>query len=329
MTGLIPNTSYLFILVATNSDGTSHGLAYFFTTAQTSCASDRENITTDFQSVSKDRSTIAAQKLVVASDLASLVVSSTTIAQDQATIAQDEVTVITDEKSVAGATLTALISGTVTAVNNSVGQTVGGSGSSTATSLANSSSSSSSSSSSGSSTFIEIQNLGKLEVVANFAEADASKIAVGQTATVTLSALSSTAVSGVVTAVSPTSTVVSNVVTYPVTVSLTNPPSTVKQGMTSQVSIVVQTATNVLELPSAAITTLGNTSTVKVLDSSGKQITTSVTLGLVGSSYTEIVSGLSEGQEVVEPTAIVSGPTNTLRSTGGGFGGGGFPGGAP
>jgi putative ABC transport system ATP-binding protein len=142
-------------------------------------------------------------------------------------------------------------------------------------------------------------------VVANYAEADATKIAEGQPATITLSALSSTEVSGVVTAVSPTSSVVSNVVTYPVTVALTNPPSTVKEGMTAQVAVIVQTADNVLQLPSAAITTTGSISTVKVL-SKGVQTVTSVTLGLVGSSYTEIASGLHEGQTVVEPTASVS-----------------------
>ena len=168
-------------------------------------------------------------------------------------------------------------------------------------------------------------------MVANFAESDASKVAVGQPATVTLSALTDTEVSGVVTAVSPTSSVVSNVVTYPVTVVLTNPPSTVKQGMTAQVAVIVQTATNVLELPSAAITTTGSISTVKVIDASGTQQTTPVTLGLVGTSYTEIASGLTEGQKVVEPTASVS-ASSGASTLGGGFpggGGGGFGGGAP
>jgi macrolide-specific efflux system membrane fusion protein len=170
-----------------------------------------------------------------------------------------------------------------------------------------------------------------LEVVANFAESDASKIAVGQPATVTLSALTDTEVSGVVTAVSPTSSVVSNVVTYPVTVVLTDPPPTVKQGMTAQVAVIVQTATNALQLPSAAITTTGSVSTVKVLDADGTQKTTPVTLGLVGTTYTEISSGLSEGQKVVEPTASVSASSGSSPVSGGfpGGGGGGFGGGAP
>jgi macrolide-specific efflux system membrane fusion protein len=91
----------------------------------------------------------------------------------------------------------------------------------------------------------------------------------------------------------------------------------------------VQTASNVLQLPSAAITTTGSISTVKVL-TKGVQKVTTVTLGLVGSSYTQIVSGVTEGQTVVEPTATVSAATTTGSSGGpGGFGGGGFGGGAP
>jgi multidrug efflux pump subunit AcrA (membrane-fusion protein) len=169
--------------------------------------------------------------------------------------------------------------------------------------------------------------------VADYAEADATKIAVGQPATVTLAALPDTEVTGLVTAVSPTSTVVSNVVEYPVTIALESAPSDVKEGMTAEVAVIVQTASDVLQLPSAAITTTGATSTVKVL-SDGVQKTTPVTLGLVGSSYTEITSGLTEGQKVVEPTASVSASTTSGTSSpfsggGGGFGGGGFGGGAP
>jgi len=51
-------------------------------------------------------------------------------------------------------------------------------------------------------------------VVADFAEADAIKIEVHQTATITLASLPNAEVTGVVTAVAPVSTVVSNVVTY-------------------------------------------------------------------------------------------------------------------
>ena len=104
--------------------------------------------------------------------------------------------------------------------------------------------------------------------MAGFAEADATSIAVGQGATVTLAALPDTEVAGTVTAVSPTSTVVSNVVTYDVTIALIESPSTVKDGMTADVSIIVEIARNVLELPNAAITTVGTTSTVQLVQGS-------------------------------------------------------------
>jgi multidrug efflux pump subunit AcrA (membrane-fusion protein) len=172
---------------------------------------------------------------------------------------------------------------------------------------------------------VTIANLAKLEVVAGFAEADATKIKVGQPATVTLSALPNTSVAGTVTAVSPTPTVTSNVVTYDVTVRLISPPTSVRNGMTADVSVTVATKSNVLQLPSAAITTTGAASTVSVLQNS-KQTTARVTTGLVGSSTTEILSGIKAGDVIVEPTVSVSASTaSSSPSTS--LGGGGFPGG--
>ena len=81
------------------------------------------------------------------------------------------------------------------------------------------------------------------------------------------------------------------------------------------------------DVPSSAITTVGNLSTVVVLKD-GTQTTTRVVTGLVGTTYTQIVSGLSAGDVVVIPTA-----TTSSSSTSRGFpsltGGGGFGGGAP
>jgi macrolide-specific efflux system membrane fusion protein len=159
-------------------------------------------------------------------------------------------------------------------------------------------------------------------VIAGFAEADASKISVGQPATVTFDALSNVTVSGAVNAVSPTSTVVSNVVTYDVTISVTNPASTVKIGMTVQASVVVASASNVLEVPSSVITSLRGVPTV-TLYQNGTQIPGHrVTLGLQGDTQTQITGGLSAGEMVVEPTATVSSSTGTGTGTGSGGGAG-------
>jgi hypothetical protein len=330
--GLKATTSYVFRLVASNSEGTSYGLPQYLVTATGSCVTDRETITTDEQAVQNEKQTIQLQQASLVATKASQAIDTTTVTQDQQAVTEDQQTVTTDESALAGTTLTASISGTVTAVSGTVGETVSG-GSSSSTAASNSSAASAASSSSSSSSgFVTIDNLKDLEVVAGFAEADATKIAVGQPATVTLAALPSTELVGVVAAISPTSVVSSNVVTYDETIALKDPPATVLDGMTADVSVVVETATNTLEVPSAAVTTTGVSSTVTVLKNA-KDVTTPVTVGLVGNSTTQILSGVTAGEKLVEPTATVSSsgttgtttPTRTFGGGGGGFGGaGGF-----
>jgi len=342
VSGLKVDTSYVFRLVATSSLGTANGVVEAFTTAQSSCASDRTTITTDEQTVSHQKLTVSQQQQSIAATEAGNAVNSATVSQDQATVSQDQETVNQDNQSLSATTLIAPVDGTVTAVNGTVGETVsgsssasssngtgssgsGGSGSGSGAGAASSSSSSSASSSS-SSGFITIENVDKLDVVAAFPEADISNVKVGDTATISFPALTSTNVQGTVTSVSPTSTVSSNVVTYDVTVSLTDPASSVRLGMTANVDVITASATNVMVVPNSAVTTTGNTSTVTLL-AGGKQVTKQVVLGLVGSSETEIVSGLAVGDVVVESTASAAAGASTGASTPGAGGGALFRGG--
>jgi hypothetical protein len=157
-----------------------------------------------------------------------------------------------------------------------------------------------------------------MEVTADVAEADAASVKIGQVAAVTFSATSTT-VSGRVTAVALQGTTTSNVVEYPVTVALDSVPPTARPGASVSIVITTGSRSNVLALSSSAVTTLGNTHTVTVLRNGTKQVVP-VTIGLVGNSTTQIVSGLSEGDVVVIPT------TTTTSTTGGfpGLGGGGL-----
>jgi multidrug efflux pump subunit AcrA (membrane-fusion protein) len=232
-------------------------------------------------------------------------------------------------------TLTAPVAGVVTAVDGSVGSTVSGTGSTVSRGAAASSSSGSaaaglggngSSGSSGSSAFISLDSLSQLEVVSGFAEADATRLAAGDPATISFPALPDVEVAGRVVGVSSTSTVVSNVVTYDVTIALVNPPPEVKEGMTANIDVVVETRRNVLELPTAAITTNGTVSTVELLVK-GEPVVTRVQTGIVGNSTTEIVSGLRRGDVVVVPTVSVSAASTTPTGGGGAFFGGGLGGG--
>ena len=153
------------------------------------------------------------------------------------------------------------------------------------------------------------------------------KVATGQPATVTITALPGTQLTGTVVEVDPTATVVSNVVTYNALVAVAGPPATLKPGMTASVSVQVASHPNVLEVPTAAIQTQGGASFVNV-DVNGQPVQTPVTTGLQGDSTTEITSGLTAGQQLLVSTGTVTStvaPTGARTGTGGA--GGGFTGG--
>ncbi len=345
ISGLKAGTAYLFRLVATNRTGTSTGIGQVVDTAASSCVDDKTTISADEKAVQQQEAAVRSAQASLAQTKATIAASETpsasTIAQDEAAVSQAQATVTADQRALDQTTLRAPAAGTVTSVNGSVGDTVGGSGSTSGPSSATSTSGSATGQGAGgaaasstgasapastSSAFITIDSLNTLQVVSGFAEADAAKLAVGDPATVTFSALPNVSVAGKVVAISSTSTVVSNVVTYSTTISLVNPPSDVREGMTANVSAVVASRNNVLELPSAAITTTGPASTVELLQN-GKTTPTPVQVGVVGSTSTQIVSGLQSGDVVVVPTVSIATTTTPATGTGGGLAGGGFAGG--
>jgi len=170
------------------------------------------------------------------------------------------------------------------------------------------------------------------QVSASVAEADLPLLRLGQDATVTLSASGEPA-AGTVTQITPSGSGGSSggVVSYPILVSLPQPPPGTASGMSASVSVTIDEADSVLAVPAIAL--VGSASegySVRVLDSAGQPELVPVQVGLVTSSLAEIRSGLSEGQTVVTGTS--SSRTSTSGTGGGGFGvpgvgGGGFGGG--
>jgi hypothetical protein len=165
-------------------------------------------------------------------------------------------------------------------------------------------------------------------------ESDISKIKVGQSATVTLDALTGVELAAHVSAISILGTTSSGVVSYDVTLTLDQEDSQVKPGMSASASIITGQAQGIT-LPNSAVTGTGSVSSVNVLKS-GKTVSTPVVVGLRGTSSTQIVSGLSAGDQVVVTTtlpSLSSTASSTSSSTGGtlggrtGFGGGGLGGG--
>ena len=129
--------------------------------------------------------------------------------------------------------------------------------------------------------------------------------------------------------------------TYPVTISLSAVPAGIQVGMSANISVVIASAQGVLMVPNSAVSTIGSVSTVQV-KSGDKTSTVSVTIGIKGDADTQIISGLTAGQQVVLPTVSTTGSSSLFPaggipggagglarslSGGGGFGGGGGVGG--
>jgi macrolide-specific efflux system membrane fusion protein len=261
-------------------------------------------------------------------------VDSVAVAQAKAGVNQAALNVSDAQKALDATTLKAPAAGTISAVNFTVGQTVSGGGNSASSS--SSSSSNGSSSSSSSQAFATLLDLDNMVVEVGFPEADAGKVAAGQPVTLTIDSLPGERLTGTVSSIDTVSTVVSNVVTYNAVVAFDSSPSGVKPGMTANVSVISASRSNVVSVPSAAISTAGGISTVKVRTDGGDETRTVVT-GLKGDGTTEITSGLEAGEQVVMSVGVVTGSgsnsgTQNRTVTGGagaipGAGGGGFVGG--
>ena len=149
---------------------------------------------------------------------------------------------------------------------------------------------------------MKLQNVGQLHAEAMVSEADIASVVVGQLIDNTFDALGPfDHFTSKVLVVNPASTVVSGVVNYKVIGSLENIPN-IKPGMTVNMTIQVAEKTGVIVAPSSAIVNRDNKRFVKViLDSKNKTYEeVEVKTGLeADSGLTEIVSGLSEGQEIV------------------------------
>jgi macrolide-specific efflux system membrane fusion protein len=163
------------------------------------------------------------------------------------------------------------------------------------------------------------------EVTADVVESDISSVSLGQPAAVAVSSVGAD-IDGTVSAISPaasTSTSSSNggtsVVSYAVTVTLTDPPAALRSGMTADITITTASVSNVLTVPAAALTGTAGSYAVRVLGTDGMPQVRQVDVGLVTSTLAEIKSGLNAGDTVITGTANERASTTTT----GGFGPGG------
>ena len=138
----------------------------------------------------------------------------------------------------------------------------------------------------------------------NVDELDIGQVEVGQTALITVDALNDAQLTGVVARIAPVanSTPVggSTIVTYEVIINLDPTDLPLRSGMTATVAIVTDKAEDVIVIPNRVMHLDENTRSPyveKLVD--GVPTRVDIVLGLRNEQYSEVVSGLEEGDEVV------------------------------
>jgi HlyD family secretion protein len=162
-----------------------------------------------------------------------------------------------------------------------------------------------------------------MKVSISLNEVDATKIKVGDKATLTFDAILGLSMGGTVYEVDVLGTVSNGVVSYGVNISFDSTDDRIKAGMTTGVSMSTGSASDTLAISSAAISSSNGKSYVLVPTSNttAESTTDKTTLkevevqtGLSGDTLTEITSGLSEGDTYVSGTKTVTATKSTSGS---------------
>jgi multidrug efflux pump subunit AcrA (membrane-fusion protein) len=148
--------------------------------------------------------------------------------------------------------------------------------------------------------FVIIADMTHQYVTAEVNEADITKVAKGQSATVTFPATGQT-LNGTVDSVDEQETVVNNVVEYKVQIAV-DTTTPLRPGQSTSVQIVTANKTDALSVPSAAIIPVGSQNIV-ALRRDKQIVKVPVTVGLVGDATTEITGDLRPGDVVILPTS--------------------------
>ena len=153
------------------------------------------------------------------------------------------------------------------------------------------------------------QDLTKMQIDTNVAEADIGQVKVGQDVEFTVDAYSDITFKGKVWQVRNAPITVQNVVTYDVVIQVANPELQLKPGMTANVSVIISIKKDVLKIPNAALrfkpaekskaATQQKGAGVWILEQEKPKRVT-ISTGISDGNYSELVSGeIKDGQELI------------------------------
>lgn len=238
------------------------------------------------------------------------------------------------EKDLDDYRITSPISGTVITKNSKAGDTIDKTNSST--------------------TMMVVADISRLKFNLSIDELDVSKVSEGQEVSVTCDALPDENFTGYITKVSVEGTAQNGVTTYSAEVVI-DEPGNLRPSMNIDASIIVDSARDVLTVPTEDIKTAGDKSYVFVKDGESKANhstkpskssdkdtensdkpaghdmtpqapdgykTVEIVKGISSDEVTEVISGLSEGQEIYRQSVSSDSSSNDMMGMHGGMGGG-------
>ncbi len=166
----------------------------------------------------------------------------------------------------------------------------------------------------GGTTLLTMADLTRVYVKANVDETDIGKVLLNQRVKIVVDAFPKENFKGKVLLIAPQGAVVSNVTTFEVTIEIENPRSILRPGMNASLDIISEERKNVLFIPNDAIKEKGKNKLVFVMEN-GKQLPREITTGVNNYEYTEVISGINEG-EVINKTLPKKDDKNTPRPMG-------------
>jgi HlyD family secretion protein len=243
------------------------------------------------------------------------------LAAQAALVANQTAAVAIAQRNLNDTVLYAPVAGTVSAINGTVGEFLGGSSSGTtalapgtdagipgvgaaATSdQAGNSGSGLSATHPGGNAFIVLNNVNTFQVVVPFEESDAAKVARNQPVELTFDAIPDLTEQGTVLSIAPDGTNISGVTNFYATIVLNHTDPRLRGGLTAEASVQVSGLTNVLVVPNSAVIRQGSEAFVNVPGPDGRPVRQQFQPGIVGDDRTQVVSGLAEGQPILLPQA--------------------------
>jgi RND family efflux transporter MFP subunit len=282
------------------------------------------NLLSTQNTIKSDKNTITDSDRTIAETTASLAkleagVDPLDIQTSELTVKQRENALTDARETLNNYTIRAPFGGTIAKVNTKRGESVSG-----GTAIA---------------TLIAKQKIAQISLN----EIDAAKTKVGQKATLSFDAVDGLSITGAVAEIDTLGTVSQGVVTYVVKIAFDTQDIRIKSGMSVNAAIITDVKTDVLTVPNSAVKSQSGTAYVHMFDTplagaAGNQGSPSATpprqqtveTGASNDTATEIISGLSEGDQVVSKTisgsTAAASPAPSAASILGGNRGGGFRG---